>query len=272
MTSPYDIEVREEKIVKNNLRKYIENHDPIRGIYPLYFMGSRDLDRTRLFVSLSGEVVQGYLFTYDSEEYNMTWAYLHCNTLSADPLMELFPKGGVIISTGEDVHEIVKSKVDIDSVNREDILIVRGGEERLTSPDRAVRVGPKFVAEYSNLVAQEGSEVTEKILESNRRFLSEEVVYGVFAEDGTLASVASTNARASSGWILSNVVTSDKFRRKGYASAAVSALTSEALRNVNLVALFVDSENAEARTLYENLGFHKIERSIQIYCGMQSSE
>ena len=83
---------------------------------------------------------------------------------------------------------------------------------------------------------------------------------------GTLAVYKKTPGAA----LIGNVYTKKEHRRRGYASAVSSALTSKLLEHLKYVTLWVREENAVAVSLYEKLGYQKSEIFI-IGSGMSGS-
>lgn len=241
---------------------YIAEADPIRGVHAIYFSRKGAGDRTELYSARTGSRYAGYLFTYNAIEYGVTWAYMHCSAPQAAALADYIPDGRVLASMGEDTLGIISERRKPEAVRKEIIMVVRRGAVNLPDSSLPVILGPQHAERFSMLTGI-GSSPGNNVLESTRKFLSEEVVYGVFARDGTLASVAGTNARSEKVWVLSSIETSGKYRKKGYASIVLSSLLRDALKNAETAALFVDPGNAAVISMYEKLGFRKECESVQ---------
>jgi RimJ/RimL family protein N-acetyltransferase len=89
--------------------------------------------------------------------------------------------------------------------------------------------------------------------------LAQGVYYGVHTA-GDLVSVAGTHAFSADERIavVGNVFTHPRFRNKGMATAATSAVTAELLRYCDLVVLTVEVQNVPAVQAYEKLGYKAV--------------
>jgi ribosomal protein S18 acetylase RimI-like enzyme len=179
------------------------------------------------------------------------------------PLLSLIPSKAVVFLTLK-AFEAAKGSLKPDSVVRNDMMLVRRGEEALIHPDLAVRLSEKDAAEYAGFGSSFNSPPAP--IEWAREGLADHPVFGVF-DDGRLASVASVTASLPDVGVIMGVETHRDFRRKGYGSAVVSAATREALRRSKSCALWVASRNVEAVALYYRLGFRKIDEEMWLDFG-----
>lgn len=86
------------------------------------------------------------------------------------------------------------------------------------------------------------------------RCIKHGVTYGIYERD-ELVSFASGSSILKDVAHVAPVYTSPKFRRRGYATSACSALVGELLRNNDRTILFVSESNVAALRVYEKIGF-----------------
>ncbi|MEO8457621.1 MAG: GNAT family N-acetyltransferase [Chloroflexota bacterium] len=118
----------------------------------------------------------------------------------------------------------------------------------------AMRLGPNELDDVNSLYSIEGGPAAYR--ESH---LEEGVYYGVFV-GGELASIAGTHvvSRAEGTAVVGNVFTNPRYRGKGHATIATSAVTAELLSYCSLVVLTVETRNDPAVAIYTKLGYKAI--------------
>ncbi|MGQ9572636.1 MAG: GNAT family N-acetyltransferase [Dehalococcoidia bacterium] len=94
--------------------------------------------------------------------------------------------------------------------------------------------------------------------------LEEGIYYGVYV-DGRLVAMAGTHVVAPSQGLalVGNVMTHPRYRGRGYAGIATSAVTAELLKTCPAVLLTVNAANKTAVRLYERLGYREECRLIE---------
>jgi GNAT superfamily N-acetyltransferase len=161
---------------------------------------------------------------------------------------------------------IIKEKFPLGSISFNNVMIVRRGEEKLPEAQAhtVVRLSPSNVQEYAEFVVPHNFVITEDVVQRNREFLEKSLVYAIFegAESRKLVSTGNAAAALSDVTLVSGVETHVQYRRKGFATAIVSALVREGLKNSKAVLLYVDRENHDAIGIYERLGFRKIAEAL----------
>ena len=133
------------------------------------------------------------------------------------------------------------------------------------------RYGPKVVRlkagdiehvrQYVNLKAAGGIAVEE---EEAREVLGKYRYYGVF-EEGRLASIACTYLRLPEVWVIGDVYTHPAYRGRGYAKAATSAITSDAISAGAIAMLHVAEGNEPALRVYRALGYRVTGRKPWVF-------
>jgi len=149
-------------------------------------------------------------------------------------------------------------------VETELIMAFSDNRVGIANSKRAVRLSRKNALDYAAFQNQENGNVTAEKIRIAGDFLEKEIVFGIFADNGELASVGQIHARATHNWIISGVETLPNYRRRGYSREIVSELTDLALSHAKIVTLFVDSENKAAISLCQNLGYKIIETGVRL--------
>ncbi|TMB99484.1 MAG: GNAT family N-acetyltransferase [Chloroflexi bacterium] len=115
----------------------------------------------------------------------------------------------------------------------------------------AHRLTGRHVADVNRLYSTDGGPTAY-----HRSHLEEGVYYGVRA-DGRLAAIAGTHvvSHAEGVAVVGNVFTHARYRNRGLATIATSAVTAELLDTCRLVVLTVESDNGPALNVYRRLGY-----------------
>ena len=115
----------------------------------------------------------------------------------------------------------------------------------------AVRLRGRDVAPLNRLYSAEGGPSSYR-----PAHLDDGVYYGVLT-NGALVSVAGTHvvSAAEGVAVVGNVFTHPRYRGRGLATVATSAVTAELLEHCSLVALTVEEANARAVHVYQRLGY-----------------
>jgi GNAT superfamily N-acetyltransferase len=109
-----------------------------------------------------------------------------------------------------------------------------------------------YVKFYEEMIL--GRITREQIREILNRCIRCGITYGIY-DERELVSVASGNSILKNVAHIAPVYTLQKFRRRGYATSACSALVRELLNNNEKTILFVSEKNFAALKVYEKIGF-----------------
>lgn len=117
-----------------------------------------------------------------------------------------------------------------------------------------MRLGPSALDDVNNLYSIEGGPAAYR--ESH---LVDGVYHGVFI-GGYLVSIAGTHvvSRAERTAVVGNVFTHPRYRGRGFATVATSAVTAELLSYCDLVVLTVETKNDPAVAIYSKLGYQPV--------------
>ena len=236
------------------------SRDPLTHLYLLYDL-TRELDRSRALFLVDGGV-RGYMLAWRGQRTLGVhlWG-------EAGALIPLIPRRGDVIvqvhcpehldAVVEELEEWgeVKVRYYLDMVADERSFKPRGEE-------LAVRLDPSnphHLEQFLELKREAG--VSEAgALYAIRAFR----YYGVF-EDGVLASVACAYLRLPEVWAIGDVYTREEYRGRGYAKAATSAITADALRAGAIALLHVAEDNAPALRVYRALGYREVRRKPWVF-------
>ncbi len=118
----------------------------------------------------------------------------------------------------------------------------------------AVRLGPEELTSVNRLYSVEGGPAAYR-----ETHLIEGVYFGVFV-GGLLVAIAGTHvvSAAEGAAVVGNVFTHPRYRGRGLATLATSAVTSELLSYCDLVVLTVEVRNDPAVAIYSKLGYQAV--------------
>ena len=128
-------------------------------------------------------------------------------------------------------------------------------------PEKAVRLGREHVAEFMEVKKEQGRGIS---VEEALKRLSKYRYYGVFFE-GKLASIACAHLVMPELWIIGDVYTRKKFRGRGFAKIATSAITRDAIRCSGKAMLHVREDNKPAVKVYRKLGYRAVSKRRWYY-------
>ena len=140
-------------------------------------------------------------------------------------------------------------------------MVVDSEHFRPYYPEKAVRLGREHVAEFMEVKKEQGREIS---VEEALKRLSKYRYYGVFFE-GKLASIACAYLVTSELWIIGDVYTRKKFRGRGLAKIATSAITRDAIRCSGKAMLHVREDNKPAVKVYRKLGYRAVSKRRWYY-------
>ncbi|MDG6998917.1 MAG: GNAT family N-acetyltransferase [Nitrososphaerota archaeon] len=237
--------------------------DVVRNALDLWYLERKDR-RHKLYICFSDDQIIGHLGIYDTPE--AVYANLGGEMRAAEELLHLIPTKRAAITTTKELGALIMRSISYDVVYFNDIMLVNRGEEKLRNPDKAIRLSSKNAVQYSSF-GSSFNVPTSLPIDWINECLERDLTYGVFADDGTLASVASLTGWHDQVSVIMGVETKPEFRHKGFGAACVSAAVRAGLERSNSCSLFVRADNDVAIKLYEALGFKKIGEELWIDIG-----
>lgn len=175
--------------------------------------------------------------------------------------MEHAPENQFVLHAPLEALPIIKDKFKNAKIYIENWMLVKRGQAKIFKSELVRRLHSEVDAQklFALLSTREGRRAgtIESVLDSIRKMPT----YGVFVKDD-LVSYASSFLQLPQVWMIGGVYTHPNHRNKGYATLATSAVTEEALKNVDSAALFVRSDNYPATRVYEKLVTRRFAKSF----------
>jgi ribosomal protein S18 acetylase RimI-like enzyme len=258
---------------RKDVLDYLYNDDPFLNAYAISRLQNKILGQVETYFATnnSGSNINGYLSTFEGLG-RAADIWIRGKTLEIEQRLldffriEILPVKGMtklFISTNVRMSSAIKERFPTGKIDSQTAMLVRKGEEEVSKTnDKVVTVHEELAEEWTRFVLPEGWEVTEQIIENNRKFLKEYAAFGIMDSNGKIVSVASSFVWLPHVTVISGVETHPIHRRKGYATAVVSAALKDALIRSQSAFLFVNQDNYDAIRVYERLGFRKIGECI----------
>ena len=206
-------------------------------------------ENTRIWVVEEGGEVRGYLLNWKPLD---SWIIEVHDIEHAEALLRhAAPEKGSMIMDPR-LLGVVEKNLELVETHNWILMKVRRGEERLVDFSGVIKLSQGHADKLYDLYRlwPAGGKSRAHVENWVRRL----PVFGLFKGD-RLVSASGILARSSYGGVIGGVFTHPKYRRRGYASKAVSAATSYILRESGLSALYLSSDNSAAFGLYRKLGY-----------------
>jgi len=237
------------EVWRNLVKLYLG--DPLTHVYLMYDL-LYELENTEFYFAVEDGEVKGYLLVWRGPR-NLgihLWG-------KAIELLEHLPKGSeaVVHIYDEDLLKPTLERLgETASVRTFLDMVVDESDFRPYEGVNVVRLRPddeEHVRKFIDVKKAQGRGVDESLA---RAMLSRFRYYGVF-EDGLLASIACAYLRTKDVWIIGDVYTRPEYRGRGFAKAATSAITKDAVFSGAKALLHVASDNTPAIRVYRSLGY-----------------
>lgn len=256
---------RIEKIDESNKQRMIDSlrSDVIRHVFAFYDI-QHEPEHTTVYAALEERRLKGYILVYTAMDFPSI--VLECDEKEAAKLLEYAPKEKFIMHTQPNLLQAVKKKFPDAKHYIENWMLTRKEESNFFKSELVRRLhSEKDAADLATLLASR----EERPKRSKRKYLEwieKMPIYGVFVED-ELVAYAGSFIQIPQIWLIGGVYTHPNHRNKGYATLATSAVTEEALKNAEVTALFVRSDNYPAIRAYEKIGYKKIGEKLWVDVG-----
>ncbi len=239
--------------------------------YSVNAIGSvvRHPDRTRVVVSEQNGQTEGVGVIFNSRYNPHIWHdpvvwLLGSNQSHTELLGELTGIAGgsyvVHMPGGMKMSSLIADSSDM---LYEEILMgvsVDTFRQRNPSETEPIRMGSEFASEVFTLLT-ESHDISVEEMEKESRFLRERVGIGVLHGD-RLVSFGAIMSVENGASTIGAIKTESSYRRRGLSASTVSSLVIEALKDSELVTLFVRADNEPAISLYRSLGFTEMGRTM----------
>jgi len=253
---------RIEKVKENNKQRVIDSLqlDVISHVFAFYDI-QREPDYTTMYAAFENGSLKGYVLIYTALEFPSV--ILECESDTAEKLIEYVPENRFIMHVPPNLLPIVKRKFPHAKCYVEDWMIVKSDDAIFFRSKLVRRLHIEDDASKLAMLLSNRKDRTTGTVKKYVELISKQPIYGVFVND-ELVSYAGSFIQLPHVWMIGGVYTHPKYRSKGYATLATSAVTEEALRNAETAALFVRSDNYSAVRVYEKIGYKKIGEKLWV--------
>ena len=231
--------------------------DLMRNALDIWYL-QREEKGYELLVCRVDKEVKAHLGVYNTPEAN--YVTLGGDPAAAGSLITFVPSKAVLLIP-VDLQELIIRNVKYDTIYSNELMIVERGNEKLSRPELATRLSTVHEIEYSRFGSS--FNVPPVPIEWIRERLENDIVFGVF-DNGVLGAVASVAAWLPEVAVIMGVETKPELRRRGLGTIAVSAAVQEGLKRSRCCTLFVRSDNEQAISLYNRLGFEKVGKELWV--------
>lgn len=179
----------------------------------------------------------------------------------ASMLLKNIGSGPAILMCQAHLMEAMKSAFPSAPSYMEYLMTVGREEENTSGSDSAVRLEPAYAEQLFNLYAsgEFSSRTAFNSIDSYRALLESEPTFGIL-DDFKLVSAATAFSGSSSFGMVGGVFTSREHRGKGYGTSVASAATRHVLSVSDNSLLYVRTDNGNAISAYEKIGYRHRER------------
>jgi RimJ/RimL family protein N-acetyltransferase len=221
-------------------------------------------EQTKMYAAFENGNPQGYILTYTGSEFPSV--VIECKNTIASELIEYVPKDKFIIHAPPNLLQIIAREFPRAKHYVEDWMLVKKGEATFQKSEYMRRLQTEEDASKLFTLLETRTDRNAASIRKYFDWIRKMPLYGVFIND-ELVSYAGSFIQLPQLWVIGGVYTNPKYRSKGYATQATSAITEEALRNAEAAALFVRTDNNPAKKVYEKIGYRKIGEKIWIDVG-----
>jgi GNAT superfamily N-acetyltransferase len=232
-------------------------------------------EETKFWIALNDAKILGYMLEYDEKDLNLRGdvrctAELLKKASLAEPLINIGSRHLSILKTfyeptrrlGPPTEEKISTLL-VMGMDREHFRPIIGQNPKELGADKLEAVGNLYRRFYEEAGMDPGTR--EDILKAFR----EHLIYGSY-ERGELVSFASGVTTEDLSCV-AHVYTPPKFRSRGHATSACSALVKALLDRSEKVIIMVLADNDVAQRVYEKIGFAKTGHEFLAFKGRKIS-
>lgn len=256
---------RIEKVEENNKQRVIDSLelDVIRHVFAFYDI-QLEPDYTTMYVAFENGSLKGYVLIYTALEFPSV--ILECESDVAEELIEYAPENRFVMHVSPNLLPIIERKFPHAKCFVEDWMLVESDDAVFFRSKLVRSLRTEDDASKLAMLLSSRKDRTTGTVKKYVELISKQPIFGVFVND-ELVSYAGSFIQLPEVWMIGGVYTHPKHRSKGYATLATSAVTEKALRNTEVAALFVRSDNYSAIKVYEEIGYKKIGEKLWVDAG-----
>jgi ribosomal protein S18 acetylase RimI-like enzyme len=216
-------------------------------------------DKTRILLAFDGDEVVGLAVIY-----NGNIAQLRGSLTAVEFLLQNLPAAVSEVQVPQNCHALLAAYFPVVKLKEHvSLMRIKRGEEHL-----CVAVPPEW------LTVDDAEEVAQLMRDCypemwgdmsadyvRQQFHVKGGVWVGIRQEGRLAAFGHSTATPMVGHV-TWIATHPKWRRRGYASSLVSALTQQCLKAASAAIIYVVEDNAVARGIYGRVGFRDYRRYV----------
>jgi RimJ/RimL family protein N-acetyltransferase len=254
-----------QKVDDHNKQSVIDflKLDVIKHVFAYYDIQYAS-EQTTTYAAFENGKTKGYILIYTGSEFPSV--IMECEGNMAKRLIEHAPEGKFVTHAPPNLLTIIKRRFPDAKHYVEDWMLVKKGEANPFKSEHVRRLRTEEDASKLFTLLETREDRTPASLKRYFDWMSKMPLYGVFIDD-ELVSYAGSFVQLPQVWMIGGVYTNPKHRNKGCAPLATSAVTEEALKNAEVVALFVRTDNHPAIKAYKKIGYKKIGEKLWIDVG-----
>lgn len=254
-----------ERVNESNKQRIIDflKVNIIKHVFAIYDL-QQDPNHTIMHAAFENGNLKGYILIYTALQFPSV--ILECENNFARQLLEYAPKNRFIIHAPPETLTAIMNTFKDAKYYIEIWMLVKKEEANFFRSDFVRRLRSENDAYKLFSLLSSRKDRTLGTLQSSLELIRKMPTYGVFINN-ELISYASSFLQLPEVWMIGRVYTHPNHRNKGYATLATSAVTEEALKNVESAALFVRSDNYPAIRVYEKIGYRKIGEKLWVDAG-----
>jgi len=254
-----------EKIDEHNRGRFIRHisQDVIRHVFALYDI-QYDPEHTTIHAVFEKNDLRGYILLYTGTD--VPSIILECEEEIAEMLIGYAPKDHFVIHAPPSMLRPVKRRFPNAKIYVENWMLIRKENAKFVSSKLVKRLNTEEDASKFAQLVLSRKDRPSTYMKKYVDWITKMPIYGAF-KDEVMVSYAGSFIQMPQIWMIGGVYTDPKYRNKGYALLATSAVTKEALERAEMAALFVRSDNHPAISVYEKIGYRKIGEKLWVDMG-----
>jgi RimJ/RimL family protein N-acetyltransferase len=254
-----------EKIDECNKERFIKHIGPdvIKHVFALYDV-QHDPEHTTIHAVFEKNDLRGYILLYTGTD--VPSIILECEEEIAETLIRYAPKDHFVIHAPPSILRPVKRRFPNAKIYVENWMLIRKENAKFVSSKLVKRLNTEEDASKFAQLVHSRKDRPITYIKKYVDWITKMPIYGV-SKDEVMVSYAGSFIQMPQIWMIGGVYTDPKYRNKGYALLATSAVTKEALEKAEMAALFVRSDNHPAISVYEKIGYRKIGEKLWVDVG-----
>jgi len=224
------------------------NHDPFDYYFFILDLKLRR-EQTKIFLAMEGEKVEGLALVHADRIVQ-----LRGNRKAVEKLLEHINLEKVELQAPFNCEDLVMRKYKPNLRYELVLMTLNKGEEILQIKHEPVRLGPEDAPRVAEIMRTADPEWWGDIKTEDRKESLEKTYWLGIKQDGRIVSVGNTRFE-NIGSNIGVIATDEHYRNRGYATAIVSVLVREILKESPAALIHVLRHNKSAVKVYSKVGY-----------------